>query len=193
MKENYLETVKEIYALLMKRERLSSIMLAEELLAKTFNQWRAKTENRGTLARQLIIVSTAYAETMIASARYKEGYAACITAIAYTAREKVKAEDMMSIYVTAWQALSGVLMNSEPSTDNQVREQVKIVTSSIGTMLYHYYYEAGQQNANKNLMLDAYQSLKDITEFVDIMTDVDGYIPVITDLVRNSELLNLTE
>lgn len=34
MKENYLETVKEIYALLMKRERLSSIMLAEELLAK---------------------------------------------------------------------------------------------------------------------------------------------------------------
>ena len=70
MKENYLETVKEIYALLMKRERLSSIMLAEELLAKTFNQWRTQTENRSTLARQLIIVSTAYAETMIASARY---------------------------------------------------------------------------------------------------------------------------
>lgn len=188
-----METVKEIYALLMKRERLSSIMLAEELLAKTFNQWRTQTENRSTLARQLIIVSTAYAETMIASARYKEGYAACITAIAYTAREKVNAEDMMSIYVTAWQALSGVLMNSEPSTDNQVREQVKIVTSSIGTILYHYYYEAGQQNANNNLMQDAYQSLKDITEFVDIKTDVNDYIPVITDLVRNSELLNLTE
>ncbi len=42
-------------------------------------------------------------------------------------------------------------------------------------------------------MQDAYQSLKDITEFVDIKTDVDDYIPVITDLVRNSELLNLTE
>lgn len=189
------EAVAEIYDKISTKQHMLALMLAEDTLGQAFNYW---DKNKGTSTREesaqsLIIATTAYAEALIADTRHIQAYATTMTAIAYTANCKVHAPDMLMLYLTTWHAFQTVLASATPEQQPEAKEHVAHLTSHLGSMLYHYYYATGKLQPENPLLQEAYDTLSELMQIVEISSIGDNHIDIIRDIIARSEAIGLLE
>ena len=185
------DILSEIYSKLHDKEVTEASMLAEEVLGDTFSQWRKHDDD--ATACELIAASCAYAAVMQAMNRDQEAYAACMTALAYTARKDVEPQGVLALCLLSWQILERTLSSTQPAEQAMAKKHVETITSALGTLLYHHYYATGKADPDNGALDDAYQALRVITQLTDIDTHMDSRLPYISRILQSSEAIGLLQ
>lgn len=189
--DTFNDNIASVYAALQKGDRIEASMIIEEILGDTFRQWRNTPDDE--TACELIAATCAYANVMIASQRFHDAYAACMTALAYTAKSTADPSGMLALCLTAWQILEKALQTSQPAENTAAKERVGEIASSLGTMLYHYYYETGRMNPDDAALADAYSALRVIMSLVEISPEMTDRTPLVAKILQASESLGLIQ
>ncbi len=156
--------INDIYAAMSRNDHIEASMLAEEVLGDTFRQWQKHKGDRE--ACELVGATCAYVSVMTATQRLQEAYAACMTALAYTAPYRVDPSGLLALCVMTWNILEQALSSTRPVDNAPTRDHVTAITSSLGSLMYKYYYLAGQKNPDDPALPDAYRALRVITGVV---------------------------
>ena len=183
--------ISEVYRLNASGDFIEASMLAEELLADAHQQWqRSKSEGE---ACELVAATCAYATVLKSMDRHREAYAACLTALAYTARVPAEPAGMLSLSLITWKILEQVLNSTEPTDSGEARGQIAVIASSLGSLLYNYYYKTGHADPENDALPDAYSALRVIMELVEINPNISDTLPLIRDILQSSERIGLIQ
>lgn len=166
-------------------------MLGEELLSDVLDEWRAGHGDE--TACRYVAATCAYASALLPMQRQQEAYAACMTALAYTARNDVEPGGLLALTLISWQIIEHTLANTAPSSDGAAREYIARLTAAIGSLMYKFYYETGRSDPGNPALGDAYASLSVIMRLVDVNREVADRVPVISTILRVSEILGLVQ
>lgn len=82
-------------------------MLGEEILSDTLDEWRERRSDE--VACRYIAATCAYAAALLPMQRQQEAYAACMTALAYTARNNVDASGLLALILIVWRIIENTL------------------------------------------------------------------------------------
>lgn len=189
--ENFNDNLNSIYNNLNSGDTISASMIAEEILADCFNEWR-KSPSEGT-ASELIAAVCAHAYVMLQQDRLQEAYASCLTGAAYTADITVEPSARLSLYLVTWNVLEKVLSNTQPQDNSKAISAVNSIVRSLGSLLYHYYYATGRAFPDDPALNDAYQCLKVITQFVEIEQNGIDEKKLLKSILQNSEEIGLIQ
>lgn len=191
MADNFNQAIGQVYRHLADKEVTEAVMLGEEILSDVLSDWQ-RDRNDETACRY-IAATCAYATALLPMQRQQEAYAACMTALAYTARMDVEPQGLLALLVIAWNIIEHTLSQTAPAQDTNAREYVAELTASFGSLLYKYYYETGRLDPDCPSLQDAYSSLSVIIGLVDIDRDVTSRINHISTILQNSERLGLIQ
>jgi hypothetical protein len=180
-----------VYRLNASCELIEASMLAEEILTDAHQQWQAEQNEGG--ACELVAATCAYATVLRSMERQREAYAACLTALAYTARIPAEPAGMLSLCLITWKILEQVLNSTEPTENGEARGQIAVIDSSLGSLLYYYYYLTGHSDPDHAVMQDAYSALRVLNELVAITPDVSDTLPFIRNILSSSERIGLIQ
>lgn len=185
------KAIADIYSSVSSNDLVEASMLAEEVLGDIFRQWQKhKGDNE---ACELVAATCAYVSVMTAMQRHQEAYAACMTALAYTAPYNVDASGLLSLCLMTWNILEHTLSSTQPTDNTSAREHVGAITASLGSLMYKYYYATGNDNPDDPALPDAYQALRVITGLVDIDPGLSDTTKAISDVLRHSEAIGLIQ
>lgn len=185
------KAIADIYSAMSNNDLVEASMLAEEVLGDIFRQWQKhKGDNE---ACELVAATCAYVAVMTAMQRHQEAYAACMTALAYTAPYNVDASGLLSLCLMTWNILEHTLNSTQPADNSAARQHVGAITSSLGSLMYKYYYATGSDNPDDPALPDAYQALRVITGLVDIDPRLSDTTKAISDVLRHSEAIGLIQ
>lgn len=191
MPDSFNQAISQVYRHLAEKEVTEAVMLGEEILSDILEEWRA--DRSDAVACRYVAATCAYAMALLPMQRQQEAYAACMTALAYTARNNVDASGLLALTLIAWQIIEHTLANTEPSADSMARDYMAQLTSAIGSLMYKFYYETGSSNPDDPALNDAYASLSVIMQCVDVNRQVDDRVPFISTILRLSEALGLIQ
>ncbi|MCM1333393.1 MAG: hypothetical protein NC248_12395 [Bacteroides sp.] len=191
MPDSFNQAMSQVYRHLAEKEVTEAVMLGEEILSDILQEWHS--DRSDAVACRYIAATCAYAMALLPMQRQQEAYAACMTALAYTARNNVDASGLLALTLIAWQIIEHTLANTEPSSDSMARDYMAQLTSAIGSLMYKFYYETGSSNPDDPALNDAYTSLSVIMQCVDVNRQVDDRVPFISTILRLSEALGLIQ
>lgn len=183
--------VGDIYAAVSRNDLVEASMLAEEVMSDIFRQWQKHKGDRE--ACELVAATCAYVSVMTAMQRQQEAYAACMTALAYTARFSVDPSGLLALCLMSWNILEQTLSSTRPADNTEARSHVAAITSGLGSLMYKYYYLTGHENPDDPALPDAYQALRVITGLVDIDPEMDDTVTAISEVLRHSEAIGLIQ
>lgn len=189
--DTFNNNIASVYSSLQKGDKVEASMLIEEILGDTFRQWRLTPDDE--TACELIAATCAYATVMTASQRFHDAYSACMTALAYTSKSTVDTSGMLALCLVTWQIFEKALQTSQPTENTAAKERVGEITSSLGTMLYHYYYTTGHMNPEDAALADAYSALRVIMNLVEISPDMPDRTPLVAKILQASESIGLIQ
>ncbi len=189
--DTFNNNIASVYASLQKGDRIEASMLIEEILGDTFNQWRLSPDDE--TACELVAATCAYSTVMTASQRFHDAYASCMTALAYTSKSKIDPSGMLALCLMTWHILEKALQTSQPTENSAAKERVSEIASSLGTLLYHYYYATGRINPDDPALTDAYSALRVIMSLVEISPDMTDRTPLVAKILQASESIGLIQ
>lgn len=188
--------ISEVYRLMLDGAEADALiqarMLAQEILSDATSAWRR--EESADTATTLLEASTAYAETLMRGGDPASAFAACLTAIAYTAKAATPPEPALAAFLSAWAAFQAILAAAEPPSPQMatlVQPHTEAVTASIGQEIYRLYYELGSMNPQSPLMDDAYMALRQISSLVALEPASDNRLHSIASILSHSQALAL--
>lgn len=191
MEDSFNQAISQVYRYLSEKEVTEAVMLGEELLSDVLDEWRAGHGDE--TACRYVAATCAYASALLPMQRQQEAYAACMTALAYTARNDVEPGGLLALTLISWQIIEHTLANTAPSSDGAAREYIARLTAAIGSLMYKFYYETGRSDPGNPALGDAYASLSVIMRLVDVNREVADRVPVISTILRVSEILGLVQ
>ncbi len=191
MSDSFNDAILQVYRHLSEKEVTEAVMLGEEILSDTLDEWREQRSDE--VACRYIAATCAYAAALLPMQRQQEAYAACMTALAYTARNNVDASGLLALILIVWRIIENTLASTQPSDDGAALVHVSRLTAAIGSLMYKYYYETGCRNPDDPALDDAYASLSVILQLVDVNREVADRVPVISDILRISEAIGLIQ
>lgn len=191
MSESFNQAISQVYRHLSEKEVTEAVMLGEEILSDSLAEWRADSSD--AVACRYIAATCAYSMALLPMQRQQEAYAACMTALAYTARNNVEPAGLLALTVIVWGIIENTLANTQPTDDGVARDYMARLTSAIGSLMYKFYYETGRLNPDDPALNDAYSSLSVIMRLVNVNREVVDRVPVISTILRLSESLGLIQ
>lgn len=191
MSDSFNDAISQVYRHLSEKEVTEAVMLGEEILSDTLDEWRERRSDE--VACRYIAATCAYAAALLPMQRQQEAYAACMTALAYTARNNVDASGLLALILIVWRIIENTLASTQPTDDGAALEHVSRLTAAIGSLMYKYYYETGRLDPDDPALGDAYASLSVILQLVDVNREVADRVPVISDILRISEAIGLIQ
>lgn len=191
MSDNFNATVTRVYDAVAANDITEAVMVGEELLADTMHEWNASPTDDA--ARRYVAATCCYATALTRMQRQQEAYAACMTALAYTARHNVDPQGLLALCLIVWHILEHTLSNTQPAENSAARDLIAGLTSALGTLIYKYYYATGSACPDDPAMPDAYQALLSITGLVNIDTAPESTLRVIARILDASQSLGLIQ
>lgn len=191
------EALSAIYSSIAGGDLMQASMMAQEVLSDILGQWRRTDNSSGRdrirLSGSLLLVSTAYAETLLKQQQPKAAYNAVMTALAYTARvDNVDEAAILMALVTAWASVEQVLNASAPA-DAAQQSAIQTVAEGIASLLYRQYYITGRSNPGCAVLADAYDTLCVLRSLVNINPEVDNPLQLLGLILNASQTAGLLE
>ena len=191
------EAISVIYRLIAEGDLVQASMMAQEVLSDILGQWRRTDNSSGhdrlRLSGSLLLVSTAYAETLLKQQQPKAAYNAVMTALAYTARvDNVDEAAVLMALVTAWASVEQILNVTTPA-DAAQQSAIQTVAEGIASLLYRQYYIAGRSNPDCAVLTDAYDTLCVLRSLVNINPEVDNPLQLLGLILNVSQTAGLLE
>ena len=192
------EALNSVYRLIVDGDLVSASMMAQEVLSDILGQWRHINSDSSEpdvqrLSGSLLLVSTAYAETLLKQQQPKAAYNAVMTALAYTARVEVAdAGAVLMALNTAWACVEQTLNGSAPADETQ-RDAIHTVAEGLASLLYRQYYITGRRDPENGALTDAYDSLRVLQSLVTISPQVDDAVLLLGKVLNASQAAGLIE
>ncbi len=192
------EALNSVYRSIVDGDLVSASMMAQEVLSDILGQWQHLQSNSNEpdiqrLSGSLLLVSTAYAETLLKQQQPKAAYNAVMTALAYTARVDVAdAGAVLMAINTAWACVEHILNGSVPADEAQ-REAIRIVAEGLASLLYRQYYITGRRDPDNSALVDAYDTLRVLKTLVTISPSIDDAVLLLGKVLNASQIAGLIE